>query len=310
MPAGIPPSNLTFAEYRFLFRAVEPVDFPEFTGSLWRGAFGHALKQLYCCGREQHSDDCIYARLFEPPMPEVKEDAGIFKTITTFPVPYVFRVQRQQARQVLAGEWFSVKLLLVAHANQYLRPVIHAMQVAGRMGLGKGQGKAELQEVVQLPVYGNATVIFADGIFFRSSPLDVPPSPEPANNARIHLLTPVNLGDRGEAFSVERFLMGVVRRVSLLHQFHADAPLEADFSELKRLATQIEHKAEVWSGGWQRYSSRQQGMQPVRGWLGDIYLQGAGLAAFWPYLHLGQWLHTGKSTNMGLGRYELQRVRP
>lgn len=303
------PSRLTFAEYRFLFKAAEPIDFPEFTGSLWRGAFGHSLRQLYCCGRERHTDDCIYSRLFEPQMPEVKEDAGILKTVASFPVPYVFRVQRQQIRRVLAGESFSVRLLLVANANHYLRPVINAMQVAGRGGLGKDYSKAELREVVQLPVYGNATAIFANGIFFRSSPLCAPHIPEPATSARIHLLTPVNLGDKGEFFSVERFLMGVVRRVSLLHQFYADAPLEADFAELKRQAAHIGHKAEVWSGGWQRYSSRQQAMQPMRGWLGDIFLQGAGLAAFWPYLHLGQWLHTGKSTNMGLGRYELQRVR-
>ncbi|MBJ6612178.1 MAG: CRISPR system precrRNA processing endoribonuclease RAMP protein Cas6 [Candidatus Thiothrix moscowensis] len=135
-----------------------------------------------------------------------------------------------------------------------------------------------------------------------------PPSPEPATSAHIHFITPVNLGDHGESFAVERFLMGVVRRVSLLHQFYSDALLEADFSVLKRQSTHIRHKATVWSDGWQRYSSRQQREQPVKDWLGDIFLQGGNLADFWPYLYLGQWLHTDKSTNMGLGRYELQRV--
>ena len=100
----------------------------------------------------------------------------------------------------------------------------------------------------------------------------------------------------------------LVLRVSLLHQFYTDAPLQADFSALKYQAAHIRHKANVWSGGWQRYSSRQQRELPVKGWLGDIFLQGENLANFWPYLYLGQWLHTGKSTNMGLGRYELQQV--
>lgn len=95
------PSRLTFAEYRFLFRAVDAIDFPEYTGSLWRGAFGHALRHLHCCGQEVHTDDCLYARIFEPQMPEVREDAGILKTISTFPVPYVFRVQRQQPRRLV-----------------------------------------------------------------------------------------------------------------------------------------------------------------------------------------------------------------
>ena len=308
MSAETSPSRLTFAEYRFLFRAVDTIDFPEFTGSLWRGAFGHALRHLHCCGQETHTDDCLYARIFEPQMPEVREDAGILKTVSTFPVPYVFRVQRQQARRLNPGDWFSVKLLLVAHANHYVRPIIEAMQLAGQGGLGKGYGRAVLQEVVQLPVCGNASVIYADAIFFRAAPLEPPPIPEAATSARIHFITPTNLGDHGEGFVVERFLMGVVRRVSLLHQFYTDAPLQADFSELKHQSAHIRHKANVWSGGWQRYSSRQQREQPVKGWLGDIFLQGGNLTDFWPYLYLGQWLHTGKSTNMGLGRYELQRV--
>lgn len=310
MPAVSPPATLRFAEYRFVFQAVEYVALPEFTGSLWRGALGHALHQHYCCGQQPHTNDCLYARLFEPIPPETREDAGILRNLTTFPAPYVFRVQRQTACHLSPGQKFTVRLLLVEHANHYLRPVINAMQVAGQRGLGKGRGRAELREVVQLPLAGNATVVFAQGSFFRAAPLELTIVPEPSLSARIHLLTPLNLGDHGEAFVVERFLMGVVRRISLLHRFYADVLLEVDFTGLKQQIMHIQYKADVWSGGWERYSSRQQGKQPVKGWLGDIFLQGNGLVAFWPYLHLGQWLHTGKSTNMGLGRYELQRVRP
>ncbi|MFZ1342876.1 CRISPR system precrRNA processing endoribonuclease RAMP protein Cas6 [Thiothrix eikelboomii] len=308
MLAETPASRLTFAEYRFLFRAIEVIEIPEFSGSLWRGAFGHALKQLHCCQQRLHTPDCLYARLFEPPMPEVRENAGILRSTGTFPVPYVFRVQRQPARQLQPGDWFSVKLLLVAQANQYVRAIIETLQHAARQGLGKGRGRARLQEVVQWPVYGNASVLYADDLFFRAAALEPLICPEPATAARVHFLTPVNLGDHGESFVVERFLMGVVRRVSLLHRFYTDAPLAVDFGQLKQQASRIHHQANVWSGGWQRYSSRQQSVQPVYGWLGDVFLQGAELADFWPYLHLGQWLHTGKSTNMGLGRYELQRV--
>ncbi|MBJ6612177.1 MAG: hypothetical protein JG718_17615 [Candidatus Thiothrix moscowensis] len=127
------PSRLTFAEYRFLFRAVDT---------------------------------------------EVREDVGILKTVSTFPVPYVFQVQRQQARRLAPGDWFSVKLLLVAHANHYVRSIIiEAMQLAEQGGLGKGYGRAALQEVMQLPVCGNASVIYTDGVFFRTAALEPPAIP-------------------------------------------------------------------------------------------------------------------------------------
>ena len=108
MSAETSPSRLTFAEYRLLLRAVNAIDFPEFNGSLWRGKFGHALRNLRCFGQETHTDDYLYTQVFEPQMPEVREDAGILKTISTFPVPYVFRVQRQQARRLNLCDCFLV----------------------------------------------------------------------------------------------------------------------------------------------------------------------------------------------------------
>jgi hypothetical protein len=41
------------------------------------------------------------------------------------------------------------------------------------------------------------------------------------------------------------------------------------------------------------------------GLLGEIALAGAGLEPFWPYLWLGQYVHTGAATSMGLGRYTI-----
>jgi CRISPR/Cas system endoribonuclease Cas6 (RAMP superfamily) len=41
------------------------------------------------------------------------------------------------------------------------------------------------------------------------------------------------------------------------------------------------------------------------GVIGEWTLEG-DLAPFWPYLHLGQWLHVGKNATFGLGHYQLQ----
>ncbi|MGQ0594710.1 MAG: CRISPR system precrRNA processing endoribonuclease RAMP protein Cas6 [Gammaproteobacteria bacterium] len=44
---------------------------------------------------------------------------------------------------------------------------------------------------------------------------------------------------------------------------------------------------------------------PMGGLLGEIALDGAGLEPFWPYLWLGQYVHAGAATSMGLGRYAI-----
>ena len=58
---------------------------------------------------------------------------------------------------------------------------------------------------------------------------------------------------------------------------------------------------------WERYSNRQQTKIQMDGLLGSFEIPaGEALAAFWPWLWLGQWLHAGKGVVMGMGEYRLQ----
>ena len=97
----------------------------------------------------------------------------------------------------------------------------------------------------------------------------------------------------------------LLRRISLLATFHADAPLEADFAGLSRAGWTVRHRAarRRWHE-WVRYSSRQDALLQMGGLVG-IELDGVGLEQFWPYLWLGQWTDAGKGAVMGLGRYRL-----
>ncbi len=46
------------------------------------------------------------------------------------------------------------------------------------------------------------------------------------------------------------------------------------------------------------------------GLLGSMTMNLERIESLWPYLYLGQWLHAGKGTNMGLGRYRLTTSLP
>ena len=301
------PIALPFSEYRFRFHAIESISFPEFTGSLWRGVFGQALLK-HCCGTSPHQPTCLYSRIFEPEKSHYSLGDMMTRHYNHIPTPYIFKVTPRQACTYSPGDEFDLLLLLVGSANQYLQTVIRALKTAAENGLGQSQGKAKLIDVVQMSGQGQQTLVYADSMFFKPTAMRIVQTPDFSSPLRVSLQMPLNLGDKGKEFLLSRFLMGVVRRVSLLQLFYGDSPLDVDFVNLKQQAAKIQAKTRLSSAGWKRYSSRKKMEQPLKGWVGELFLQGEGLEALWPYLYLGQWLHTGKSTNMGLGRYQIEYV--
>lgn len=137
------------------------------------------------------------------------------------------------------------------------------------------------------------------------------PKPHPHRGPRITLKTPLRLKGNDKPVSAEDFTFGaffssLLRRISMLSYFHSDTPLEADFAGLTASAREVSLAgASLFWHDWTRYSSRQGREMRMGGLLGEIALDGAGLEPFWPYLWLGQYVHAGAATSMGLGRYTI-----
>lgn len=294
--------NLPFAEYRFIFRANEQIHIPKFSGSMWRGAFGHALKKLSCCGEAPHTQLCRYSFLFEP---QQKHYAQQMPFVQSPPLPYVFHTTKQVASSYDKDDLFDIGLILVGKANQEITLVIEAMQQAAAIGLGKGKGRAVLHEVIQYQ-QGVAHLVYGDGIHFKPpSLIDILPKIT-GQMLRVKIITPLGFNQM-EELDVSYFLMNLVRRISLLQHCYAPEHVgNYDFSLLKQAVTQIDSRKDVYMVAWERYSERQKRSHPMRGWMGSFLLSGKGLNDLLPFLYLGQWLHSGKMANMGMGRYELQ----
>lgn len=64
-------------------------------------------------------------------------------------------------------------------------------------------------------------------------------------------------------------------------------------------------EAELRWRDWTRYSSRQKTQMKMGGLLGSIRLPGEQIEPFWPVIQLGQWVHAGKGSVMGLGKYRI-----
>jgi hypothetical protein len=304
---------LPLACYRLHFATVDPMRLSDYSGSAWRGVFGHALKRLMCVTREQHCStcllyrSCIYPYLFEtPPDPS----AAKLRKYTAAPHPYVLDPPPARRESLPAGTALELGVTLFGHSNRHLPYVIHALDQAGRRGL-KG-ARLILQQVQQLQMETSEwQLIHVPGKAIEAS---CPATPSvPACPARLTLMldTPLRLRAHEHYVTPERFhfrvlFTNLLRRISLLTTFHSDTPLETDFAALTRAAQTIEtERTALHWHDWSRYSSRQNTLLRMGGLLGQVSLKGADLEPFWPYLWLGQWTHAGKGTSMGLGKYRI-----
>jgi hypothetical protein len=304
--------RIAFARYRFRFSAPAGIHLPAWTGSMWRGALGHALKRTVCVTRERRCQDCLlyrscaYPYLFEtPPAPE----SAKMRRYPAAPHPFVLEPERDEADgSRLLG------LTLIGHGNRHLPYLVHALARAGAAGLGRERAPFALIEVLQDTgvVSGEWRRIHAAEGPLEAQPPAMPAIPPPTADARVRFITPLRVQRDSDLVTPENFrfadLFGpLLRRLSMLAYFHTDTPFETDFAGLNALARQVQLKsAQLHWREWTRYSSRQKTTMQMGGVVGTITLAATDIAPFWPCLWLGQWLHAGKATTMGLGRYTLE----
>lgn len=284
---------LPVARFRMTARADNSLQLPPYAGSMLRGAFGHALLAL---SPLPHVDGkpcalharCPYCQLFAaPPLPEHS-----LQKFSQMPQPYVIEppigVQR-----VAAGQVFDFHLVLIGKALDMLPTITQAWQIALRKGLG-----------------GSACTLLA--VQEAGSPESSAFDKRLQQRAGLHFLTPLRLQVKGkpvrqpQQLSARDLLIALARRHQLLSDVHlgAQAP-QYDFAQLVQQASAIQLSApEMRWFEWGRYSQRQQREMKLGGLIGELTLTG-DLGLFADLLHLGQWLHVGKTASFGLGGYIL-----
>ncbi|WP_031433648.1 CRISPR system precrRNA processing endoribonuclease RAMP protein Cas6 [Methylomarinum vadi] len=298
--------------YQFEFAVAGPVRLPRYPGSAWRGAFGHALKRTVCIVRDTACADCMlqsscaYSYIFETPPPA---NAGKMRKYTASPHPFVLRFPQQNAEE--AGK-YRLELIVIGQGQKFFPYIVHALQKAGQDGIGSGRQPFILENIRQrLNNDTMATVYQAGQLTLPGADSLAEPPPMP-DRIELVLHTPLRIKQNGrnltpQSFNFGAFFGNLLRRISMLTYFHGETPLETDFAELTRQARQIQFsdKQLQWFD-WKRYSSRQDAEMNMGGVVGTLSLAMPGLEPFWPYLWLGQWIHAGKGTSMGLGYYSIE----
>lgn len=308
------PIDLPIARYRLEFTVSSALRLPAFAGSTLRGAFGAALRVSACMTRQKDCDgcpllmSCPYAIVFEPRPPRADHPLQDFNQI---PRPYIIEPPAWGERAYAPGDTLSFHLVLAGNAIRQLPLIAWAFHKAFQHGVGAGDGKASLSRIFHIT--GDCVTLLLESLGDRIAEHATNLPPVSANGVRavtLHFDSPLRLQNNGrrataEEFTPRRLLTTLMRRVSLMHEFHGGGPLPHDFKALAALADTLgSHKKLQWRD-WSRYSSRQQQKMDLGGVLGSWRLTG-DINPFLPFLHLGQWLHVGKEAAFGLGAYRLE----
>lgn len=333
---------LPIARYRFTATLRAGVRLPGYAGSLLRGQFGAALRQVACMTRQPTCvacpllRTCPYTRVFEAPAPPAEHALQKFSNI---PNAYVIEPPLATAdlapADLPAGDTLTFHMVLAGEAIAQLPLIVFAWQRALAQGLTRERAAADLQAVDWVDASGVGHGIWhadAPVLLEHAGVISVPPLPAklptaptttpalPARNAAapdgftLHIHTPLRLQHQGHPLrpaqlTPRALVAAVARRVALVMEFHAgQTQWGAYVPQLVQMADTLHDARDLHWHDWTRYSSRQQQEMTLGGVMGRWSLRGSPetLAALWPWLWLGQWLHAGKNATMGMGGYTLE----
>lgn len=307
--AVILPNPFPVVRYHVHAVAEQPIDLPEFSGSILRGVFGHALRKALCvtgkekCGSCPLHRSCDYPAIFETPPPPDTE-----RIYSDIPHPYV--IEPPSGERILQqGDALDFSFVLIGPALSRFALIAGTWQQALRRPIASQQGGTARLKTICLE---DGRIVFDAGqqaTMPHPQQIIIPPVPDALETVTLAFRTPLNLRHQGhylgpDDISVKDLLRALIRRIGDLCALQLGRPLRLDVPRLLDTADDLEVRTDLRAQGWQRYSNRQHRHMPVAGVTGFWQLTG-NLNHLWPFLYLGQWVHAGKKTTFGLGHYQL-----
>ncbi len=311
---------MKLSKYRFIIKPQRELILPPYKGSTFRGSFGHAFRRAVCIEREEECvkcelrHKCIYSYVFETPIVQ-KLPAGEPSRDEYVPHPFFIEPTLDEKQYYGINDRLDFHLILIGRAVDYIPYFIFAFEEMGRIGIGKNKGKYSLEKVISLNDHKDILIYdgkshFKDN-FQVSDSSDLIQDAAKFNRGEITLrfLTPVRIKYKGKLprdIDFEIVIRNLLRRLSRLAEVHCDEKWGLDWKGLIQKAKEVKTvRSDLKWHDWERYSERQGTKLKMGGFLGEITFEG-DMAEFIPFLVLGEYLHIGKGTVFGLGKYKIQ----
>lgn len=287
------PARLPLARYRFGFWLDTPLQLPPHAASTLRGVLGRALMSQ---GLEK--------AIFSPPA-DTRLNSSQQQTP---PSAYIIETPTNGRPRHPAGDIYCFDMVLMGGLRHHLPLIIWGFEQAFQNGVGKAKGKGRLAHIQVETPNGWQHILTDRLIACHDDKINLPP---PLGGRQVlEFVTPLRLQQQGRIinegrFSVPVMLSQLMRRVSAISTLYFGHVIEADFAALAESAKQVRCRHSLRWHDWERYSNRQGQKMNIGGLMGTCEMDNIPLQ-YGQLLQLGRWLHIGKETVFGHGRYLLK----
>ncbi len=310
--------SIPLARYRFCFKLNTAFRQPDYAGSMLRGNFGHMLKRLLCISKQADCRQCMmyqscqYPAIFEPP---AKTFPGLSQKQSV--TGYLIEAPQWGSKVYQPGEKLCFDMVLTGQALSQLSLIILCWQKVFARGIGKYRVTGDLMAVSLMTAEGKQQVVFSpeqqqilvhnNTYVFQSKP------DQHCDQIQLHFQTPLRLQKNSRVVGADKLtardlLITLMRRLWFVNQYHNQICLfdnMADYlDQIDQIQLEQNKEEPLFWRKWQRYSNRQQQMMDLSGLVGNLTLKG-DLDALLPFIQLGEYLHVGKNTVFGLGKYAI-----
>lgn len=317
---------LRIARFNFTIQPTEEILLPDYKGAALRGGFGFAFKKATCLSRDRQCGPCMlktacaYFTVFETKVP--KESAERLRIGADAPHPFVLEPPMTERQHFHPGSTISYGLTLFGSAIDKLPFFVYAFMILGEnLGIGRGRGRFKLLTVVDdngKNIYDEGNL--SGGFAVHSAQNIIESAGTDDQLLTIKLKTPVRMKtawqrDLGPGLLTsvtnddEFYLMLklLYHRAFVLAQLYGDNPVPQVYNSrdlpFERGAVKLQESRTHWLD-WTRYSTRQKQEMQLGGMLGTVSFSGK-TGQYLPLFKLGEYLHIGKGSTFGLGKYQL-----
>ncbi|TLU55145.1 MAG: CRISPR system precrRNA processing endoribonuclease RAMP protein Cas6 [Chlorobium sp.] len=317
---------LRMARFCFTIEPTEEIRLPDYKGAALRGGFGFAFKKATCLSRDRQCGPCMlksacaYFTVFETRVP--KESAERLGIGSDAPHPFVLEPPMTERQYFHPGSTISYGLTLFGSAIDKLPFFVYAFMILGEdLGIGRGRGRFRLLSVVD----DNGKHIYDEGNlsggFLVLTARDVLESVGTDDRLiSMRFQTPVRMKTAWQPGVGKGLLTAITKdedfylllkllyhRAFVLTQLYGDNPVQKVYNsrDLPCLSGEVKlaESRTHWLD-WTRYSTRQKQEMQLGGMLGTVSFSGK-TGQYLPLFKLGEYLHIGKGSTFGLGKYQL-----
>ncbi len=311
--------------------------------ALLRGALYHAVTESLCLKKDAQTRvgvkcetcSCFYNRFLEPSFPQGYPDA---RKYAPHVAPYVIYSHIRPGVWEVGEEW-TWQLVVFGNANQYLPQLIQLLQRAAHL-TGERAGNWELIGVreisvqdlphqaeppsykLTIPEVHNPNLLPTPNVWIKGQATPFEPrypigyehfAPIETDSLSLILLTPLELYQQKELNLYPKpllFLERLCERITLLSHLYCGAEWNQK-SEPNPLVAHWESEHHTGETSWNKKITRgAQEENPgkhfqVKGTQGSIEWKGEAVGAMFPLLQMGQYVHLGKKTVFGQGKYRV-----